>query len=146
MLCSQESSLQLSCCSINWLIDSLKVSGTSWTEIFPKANLIPGGNPDFGGDPAHILGTDQIGRDLLSRLIYGAQNTVGIAFITTCLAFLIGIFFGFLSASLGGWFDQIISRLKYETNKRPWFYLFPSHHLWLHLENVICSNAISFFM
>ena len=80
-------------------------------EIFPKANLIPGGNPDFGGDPAHILGTDQIGRDLLSRLIYGAQNTVGIAFVTTCLAFLIGIFFGFLSASLGGWFDQIISRI-----------------------------------
>ena len=80
-------------------------------EIFSKANLIPGGNPDLGGDPAHILGTDQIGRDLLSRLIYGAQNTVGIAFVTTCLAFLIGIFFGFLSASMGGWFDQIISRI-----------------------------------
>ena len=37
-----------------------------------------------------LLGTDQLGRDILSRLIYGAQNTVGIAFITTMLAFIIG--------------------------------------------------------
>ncbi|MGA0183034.1 MAG: ABC transporter permease [Candidatus Puniceispirillaceae bacterium] len=80
-------------------------------EIFAKVNVLPGGNPDLGGDPAHLLGTDQIGRDLLSRLIYGGQNTVGIAFITTCLAFLIGTFFGFLAAALGGWFDQALSRI-----------------------------------
>jgi len=54
-------------------------------EVLRSANLAP------GADPAHLLGTDQIGRDILSRLIYGGQNTVGIAFATTCLAFLIGI-------------------------------------------------------
>jgi len=54
--------------------------------------------------------TDQIGRDILTRLIYGARNTVGIAFATTCLAFLIGTTLGFLAAVLGGWLDQIISR------------------------------------
>ena len=80
-------------------------------DIFPRSNVIPGGNPELGGDPAHLLGTDQIGRDLMSRLIFGAQNTVGIAFVTTCLAFLIGIFFGFLAAILGGWFDQVLSRI-----------------------------------
>ena len=79
-------------------------------DIFDKINLLPGGDPNMGGDPAHPLGTDQIGRDLLSRLIYGGQNTVGIAFATTCLAFFIGTTLGFLAATIGGWFDQLVSR------------------------------------
>ena len=80
-------------------------------EILAAANVIPGGDPALGGDPAHPLGTDQIGRDILSRLIYGAQNTVGIAFATTVLAFLLGVTFGFLAATLGGWLDQLLSRM-----------------------------------
>ncbi|MEM7441147.1 MAG: ABC transporter permease [Pseudomonadota bacterium] len=79
-------------------------------EILPRANVLPGGNEATGGDPNHILGTDQIGRDILSRLIYGARNTVGIAFLTTVLAFFIGGTFGFLAATLGGWVDQVCSR------------------------------------
>ncbi len=74
------------------------------------ANIVPGGDPALGGNPDFPLGTDQIGRDILSRLIYGAQNTVGIAFATTVLAFLLGGTFGFLAATLGGWLDQILSR------------------------------------
>ena len=80
-------------------------------EIFKDANVLPGGNPEMGGNPAHFLGTDQIGRDILSRLIYGAQNTVGIAFVTTLLAFLIGISLGFLAATIGGVLDQVLSRI-----------------------------------
>ncbi|APX91073.1 ABC transporter permease [Brevirhabdus pacifica] len=80
-------------------------------EILARANLVPGGDPALGGDPGFPLGTDQIGRDILSRLIYGAQNTVGIAFATTCLAFLLGGTLGFLAATLGGWLDQLLSRL-----------------------------------
>jgi len=79
-------------------------------QIFEQANVLPGGDPALGGDPAHPLGTDQIGRDILSRLIYGAQNTVGIAFATTCLAFALGATFGLLAAVLGGWLDQLLSR------------------------------------
>jgi len=74
------------------------------------ANIIPGGDPALGGNPDFFLGTDQIGRDVLSRLIYGAQNTVGIAFLTTLLAFFIGGSLGFLAAIAGGWTDQILSR------------------------------------
>ena len=74
-------------------------------EVFDSINVLPGSDPQF------LLGTDQLGRDLLSRLIYGAQNTVGIAFVTTCLAFLIGASVGFLAAALGGWVDQIASRV-----------------------------------
>ncbi|MEO0676554.1 MAG: ABC transporter permease [Pseudomonadota bacterium] len=79
-------------------------------EVLANANVVPGGNPAVGGDPAYPLGTDQIGRDILSRLIYGAQNTVGIAFVTTLLAFFIGGTLGFLAATLQGWLDQVISR------------------------------------
>ncbi|WP_420327136.1 ABC transporter permease [Mameliella sp.] len=80
-------------------------------EVFGQANIVPGGNPALGGNPDFPLGTDQIGRDILSRLIYGAQNTVGIAFATTVLAFVLGGTFGFLAATLRGWMDQVLSRM-----------------------------------
>ena len=60
---------------------------------------------------SHIMGTDQLGRDMATRLLYGARNTVSIALVITLLAFSIGIAFGFLAAVLGGWFDQVLSRI-----------------------------------
>jgi peptide/nickel transport system permease protein len=63
----------------------------------------------FGG--ATLLGTDQLGRDLLTRLLYGARNTISIALATTLLAFCIGITAGFFAAIVGGWVDNILSRL-----------------------------------
>ena len=58
-----------------------------------------------------VLGTDNLGRDMMTRLIYGARNTIGIAFVTTCLAFLIGGVFGLLATTLGGWADQLLGRI-----------------------------------
>ena len=58
-----------------------------------------------------IVGTDQIGRDIFSRLIYGARNTVGIAVATTLLAFLIGGAFGLIAAINRSYIDQALSRL-----------------------------------
>ena len=63
-----------------------------WSEVYP-------------------LGTDNLGRDMLSRMIYGARNTVGVAFATTLLAFLIGSVAGLTAATLRGWADQGLSRL-----------------------------------
>lgn len=60
---------------------------------------------------AHPLGTDNLGRDMLSRLIYGARNSVGIAFGTTVLAFFVGSFLGLLAATVGGWLDEVLSRI-----------------------------------
>jgi peptide/nickel transport system permease protein len=59
---------------------------------------------------ANLLGTDQLGRDFLTRIIFGARNSIGIAFVTTVLAFAIGGFFGIMAAALRGWPDQILSR------------------------------------
>lgn len=61
-------------------------------------------------DSTHWLGTDRLGRDMLSRLIYGARNTVGIAFATTTLAFVVGSLLGIWAALRGGWLDQGLSR------------------------------------
>ena len=58
----------------------------------------------------HILGTDQIGRDILSRLIYGARNTIGIALVTTIISFVIGMTLGLIAAINRSYLDQVISR------------------------------------
>ena len=63
------------------------------------------------GKEGFLLGTDNLGRDMFTRLVYGARNTIGIAFVTTCLAFFIGAIGGFLAAARGGWVDQALGRL-----------------------------------
>jgi peptide/nickel transport system permease protein len=62
-------------------------------------------------DQNMILGADQLGRDMFSRLVYGARNTVGIALVATLLAFFMGALAGLLAATKGGWFDQFMGRV-----------------------------------
>jgi peptide/nickel transport system permease protein len=57
-----------------------------------------------------LLGTDNLGRDLLSRMIYGARTTIFIAVLATALSFSLGSILGFTAAVVGGWFDMIMSR------------------------------------
>ncbi len=63
--------------------------------------------PVFG---AHILGTDNLGRDLLSRMIYGARTTIFVAAMATALSFSLGSILGFTAAVIGGVVDQAMSR------------------------------------
>jgi peptide/nickel transport system permease protein len=58
-----------------------------------------------------ILGSDNLGRDLLSRMLYGARTTIGLAFIATMIGFIIGMALGFTAAEAGGWVDDTISRI-----------------------------------
>ena len=62
-------------------------------------------------DEHMILGGDQLGRDMFSRIIYGARNTVGIALLTTAIAFVVGALAGLMAATLGGWVDQTCGRI-----------------------------------
>ncbi len=71
-------------------------------EIFPQ--------PFAPWSSEFIFGTDQIGRDILSRLIYGARNTMGIALMTTLLSFLVGGSLGLIAAINRSWLDQLLSR------------------------------------
>lgn len=61
-------------------------------------------------DENMLLGADQLGRDIFSRIIYGARNSVGLALVATLLAFFMGAVGGLLAAVKGGWFDQLAGR------------------------------------
>lgn len=61
--------------------------------------------PDGG---LHILGTDALGRDELSRLLFGARTTLAVSFVATSIAAVFGIFFGLLSSFYGGWRENVI--------------------------------------
>ncbi|KIC46927.1 ABC transporter permease [Ruegeria sp. ANG-S4] len=78
--------------------------------------LAPYGMAEVVGDvwepssPEFLLGTDNIGRDLLSRMIYGGRTTIFIATAATILSFVTGSVLGFFAAVIGGWVDQVLSR------------------------------------
>jgi ABC-type dipeptide/oligopeptide/nickel transport system permease subunit len=64
-----------------------------------------------GGEAAYPLGTDSLGRCVLSRLIFAARTAVAVALIAASLAAAIGIAFGLIAGTFGGWIDQCVSRL-----------------------------------
>jgi peptide/nickel transport system permease protein len=79
--------------------------------------LAPYGESELVGDvwepvsAAHWLGTDNLGRDLLTRMLHGAQTSIAIALAITLLSFSMGVLLGFFAAVIGGWVDQLLSRL-----------------------------------
>ncbi|MDW4499829.1 ABC transporter permease [Sulfitobacter sp. D35] len=78
--------------------------------------IAPYGMAEVVGDvwepssPEHLIGTDSIGRDLLTRMIYGGRTTIFIATAATILSFVTGSVLGFFAAVSGGWVDQALSR------------------------------------
>jgi ABC-type dipeptide/oligopeptide/nickel transport system permease subunit len=72
-----------------------------------------GPNGAFGGiSLAHPLGVEpQTGRDMLSRVVYGARISLLIGFLSTVLAVVIGVFFGLIAGYFGGWVDTVIARV-----------------------------------
>ena len=102
---------------MNWAsrMGLLVVSAFAFCAIFAPW-LAPYGQSEIVGDVWEPLfgefffGTDQIGRDMLSMLIYGARNMIGLALLTTGCAFGLGSLLGFLAATMGGWADQVLSR------------------------------------
>src|SRR5580765_6072995 len=59
----------------------------------------------------HLMGTDSLGRDLLSRLIYGARLSLSIGVLTALTAMIIGTLYGAISGYAGGWLDNGLMRL-----------------------------------
>ncbi len=62
-------------------------------------------------DETMLLGADQLGRDMFSRIIFGARNSVGLALVATLLAFFMGAIGGLFAATKGGWLDQLLGRV-----------------------------------
>lgn len=82
---------------------------TPWLAPYPESANV-GGTWDEPS-AAMWLGADQIGRDMLTRIMYGSRMTIGVALAITTLSFLIGIVLGFISAVVGGWVDIFFTRL-----------------------------------
>jgi peptide/nickel transport system permease protein len=59
---------------------------------------------------SHIFGTDRNGRDVFSRILYGARFTIGLPILATAFSVTLGTFIGLATGYLGGWFDEIVSR------------------------------------
>lgn len=81
---------------------------------FSTQNLTAAMKPPFwmeGGDTVNLLGTDRLGRDLLSRLMYGARVSVAVAVFSVLLGGMIGIGAGLLAGYYGGWVDRVITQL-----------------------------------
>lgn len=64
----------------------------------------------IGPCKAHFLGTDDQGRDVLSRLIYGTRISLSVGFVAVSIYVMLGIFFGSIAGYYGGWVDMVISR------------------------------------
>ncbi len=80
-----------------------------WIAPFGEAEVI---SQAFApADENMLLGADQLGRDMFSRLIYGTRNSVGLALTATLLAFFVGAFLGLLAATKGGLLDNALGRL-----------------------------------
>ena len=79
-----------------------------WIAPFEPTDII--GDAWADPDAAHWLGLDNLGRDLLTRMIYGARTSIGLSLVITCLSFTIGIIAGFTASIMGRWVDVALSR------------------------------------
>lgn len=91
------------------VVNLLAALGAPLIAPFPEAEII--GDAWAEADGTYWLGLDNLGRDIFSRLLYGARMSIGLSLIITCLSFSIGIVTGFAAAIAKGWVDTLLSRI-----------------------------------
>ena len=69
------------------------------------------GRPFSAPSPEHLFGTDQLGRDVFSRVVLGVDDVLFLALTSTLISTLVGGLLGLTSGLVGGWFDQVLMRL-----------------------------------
>jgi peptide/nickel transport system permease protein len=89
------------------------------------------------GGPGHVLGTDELGRDTLTRLIYGAQVSLTVGFLTAGLSLVVGGTVGMVAGYRGGWPDNLMMRLVDVILSIPAIFLF------ILLSSLLRPNAIT---
>lgn len=95
-------------CAIAGIMVLLIVVGQLWTPYDPnEMSTLRSAGPSF----LHLLGTDNFGRDILSRVLTGAGTTLLIAFATVVIGAFFGVIVGALTGYFGGWIDEILMRL-----------------------------------
>ena len=97
------------CLSILIALIVLAIAGP-WVSPYSSTEILTSESYQLRSD-SMLLGGDYLGRDMLSRLIYALQITLGVTFVVTILAFFTGCLLGFLAAVLGGTVDTVLSRV-----------------------------------
>ena len=108
-----------------------------WLAPYPESTILT--NQSFGpGDAENqmVFGSDYLGRDVLSRLIFGSRITLGLAFTATVMAFVLGVTLGFVAGIIGGRTDDLMSRINDA------FVSFPSIMLALILVSAFGSSLV----
>ena len=108
-----------------------------WLAPYPESTILI--NQSFGPGEAEnpmVFGSDYLGRDVLSRLIFGARITLGLAFTATVMAFVLGVTLGFVAGIIGGRTDDFMSRINDA------FVSFPSIMLALILVSAFGSSLV----
>jgi peptide/nickel transport system permease protein len=96
---------------LGWILVAL---GAPWLAPFPpNATLLPFAPPGtvFEGSKKFLLGTDHLGRDILSRILYGARTVLVYAPLATGCAYVVGILMGLMAGYKRGWIDALLSRI-----------------------------------
>jgi peptide/nickel transport system permease protein len=88
---------------------AIALTGPYWMPY--RYNQIATGPSFSGPSAAHIFGTDQLGRDVFSRVVYGSRMDFGVALLGTALGVIAGAAIGLLAAYVRGWFDEIVMRV-----------------------------------
>lgn len=87
----------------------IALTGRFWAPY--SATKTSTGPPFAPPSAKHLLGTDQLGRDLFSRVVHGADDVLFLSLTSTLVAMFIGVPLGLMSGFLGGWFDEMLMRL-----------------------------------
>lgn len=83
--------------------------GAPWLAPFDPTKMAAG-RPLTAPGAAHLLGTDELGRDVLSRILYGARLTLQIGAIAVGISLVLGLGIGLMAAHFGGWLEKILMR------------------------------------
>jgi peptide/nickel transport system permease protein len=87
------------------------VTGHGPAQVFPNTGVSASGLPVGPGTNGFILGTDELGHDLLVRIMYGAQISLFVGVVTTLIATVAGVSMGLITGYFGGWVDAVLARV-----------------------------------
>ncbi|HEY1618797.1 MAG TPA: ABC transporter permease, partial [Streptosporangiaceae bacterium] len=87
------------------------LAGHSPSAVYPNTGLSASGQPVGPGSHGFFLGTDELGRDLFVRIVYGAQISLFVGLITTLIGTVAGVSMGLVSGYFGGWVDAVLARV-----------------------------------
>ncbi|VAX21788.1 Dipeptide transport system permease protein DppC (TC 3.A.1.5.2) [hydrothermal vent metagenome] len=91
--------------------DSVIISQSGVVKSFPKEKIVfNDGKPEVDSK-IFLLGTDELGRDIFSRIVYGARISIVIGIFSVLLSLVLGLLFGFIAGYYGGYYDLVMSRI-----------------------------------